>query len=145
MEKVKYVLGPLTGILGIYFTFGSLYFYKTTWYIIGLWSTPVFILGILYGICIPSSSPIWLVSVLICVATFIGLFVGYFSMKFTIVAKNTCGLLLWIRDRVSYLHIWSFQDRRFYYCDDYLLGYLRCSSLDRISDRSILLPNVIHN
>lgn len=50
LYDARFVMGPIAGLLGIYFMISSLFFYKPTCYIIGVASTPVLLLGFLYGV-----------------------------------------------------------------------------------------------
>ena len=92
LDGAKYVMGPIAGILGVYFMILSLYFYKQTCYMIGFTSTPILLVGALYALVISIDSPTWIVTFPVIIASFIGLAVGGFTMKYTVLAKVLAGV-----------------------------------------------------
>lgn len=58
---------------------------------IGVCSLPVIIVGILYGACIPTSSATWIVTIPVVLSILLGLGFGYYTMKYTILAKILAG------------------------------------------------------
>jgi len=77
MYSARFVMGPIAGILGLYLMTMSFYFRKTTYFLAGLFSTPVIILGILYGAFISDDSKAWIVSIPLGLSILIGFGVGY--------------------------------------------------------------------
>lgn len=82
MHLLRYGLGPLVGIIGLFFMFLSLKALKYAYFLIGFCATPVFLVGFLYAVCIPDDSKVWIVTIPIAFSLVIGAVVGTLCYKY---------------------------------------------------------------
>ena len=98
LYDARYVMGPIAGLIGIYFMVFSLYCYKYTCYFIGVCTTPVLLLAFIYGVCVSDDSEdTWVVSVLAPIFLLVGLAVGLLFLRYKVLASIfSCFFAAWV-------------------------------------------------